>query len=203
MIVIGLTGNIGSGKTYIANIFEKMNIPVFFADTEAKTLYKLHDVINEIRFSFGAEFVTENKVELKKLAKVVFSSKVELKKLEQIIHPRMKSKMDIWLKLNESAKLVILESAILFESGFDKFTNVNIVVTAPKYLRIKRVEQRDKLSKTEIINRMKMQMSETQKKKLSEFRINNNEKKPLLLQISKILDECNQLIIKQKQQYNQ
>lgn len=183
MKIIGLTGNIGSGKTFVAQIFEKMNIPVFYADAEAKKLYDLSEVKEEVFNTFGKNLLTNNKIDFKKLAEIVFNDASELKKLENIIHPKLKLYIEEWIKQNQDKKLVIIESAILFESGFDVLTNLSIMICAPEEIRLKRVIKRDNITESEVRKRIRMQMPENQKKLKADYIIENDGTNAILPQI--------------------
>lgn len=183
MKIIGLTGNIGSGKTYIAQIFEKMNIPVFYADAEAKKLYGFNEVFEEVRNAFGENVFTNNVIDLKKLAEIVFNDEPELKKLENIIHPKLKLRIEEWINQNLENKFVIIESAILFESGFDVLTNLTIMICAPEEIRIQRVIKRDKTNESDVKKRISLQMTEDKKKQKADYIIDNDGTKSILPQI--------------------
>ena len=89
MIVVGLTGGIGSGKSTVCKIFEVLGIPVFYADDESKKILFLPNVSNEVILAFGSKVVTNNKLDKKKLGKVAFSSAENLNVLNRILHPKV------------------------------------------------------------------------------------------------------------------
>ena len=89
MIKVGLTGNIGSGKSTVSRIFRSLNVPVFCADREAKDLYSDHEIIREVEQEIGKSVLTEDgRIDLKKLANIIFNDKDALLKINKIIHPR-------------------------------------------------------------------------------------------------------------------
>jgi len=192
MIRVGLTGNIGSGKSTVAHIFSIMGVPVFYADVEANNISSLKETQREIVKEFGEKIVDDSgEIDRKKLGDLVFSDPKKLHLINQIIHPKV---ADAWTKFcaeNITSSYVICEAAILFESGFNSFTDTNITVCANEPLRIKRVSKRDGLSSIEIIKRIKNQWSETKKCELSDYIIDNNEKELLIPQILKINKDIN------------
>ena len=187
MMRVGLTGNIGSGKSTVAHIFSIMGVPIFYADVEANIISSLKETQREIVKEFGEKIVDDSgELDRKKLGDLVFSNPKKLHLLNQIIHPKV---ADSWKKFcakNKTSSYLICEAAILFESGFNNFTDTNITVCANEPLRIKRVSKRDGLSSIEIVKRIKNQWSETKKCELSDYIIDNNEKELLIPQILKI-----------------
>lgn len=187
MIKLGLTGNIGSGKTTVSKIFESLNIPVFYADTEAKALYDLKQVKETINSIFGSSiFNNSGEVDFKLLANIVFSDKSKLEQLTGILHPLVFEKYQEWVEENTLAPYSIHESAIIFEYSQQKYFDKTICVTAPLELRVKRVLKRDNTSLEKIKERVNNQMDETKKTGLSDIIIINDEKSFLIPQIMEI-----------------
>ena len=119
MIKVGLTGNIGSGKTMVSKIFESIGVPVFYADENAKSLYNEEYVIEKVIDLFGKRVlrVNENIIDLKVLAEIVFSDKAKLDSLTQLLHPLVFQKYNSWLNKNMENIYSIHESAIIYEYG--------------------------------------------------------------------------------------
>ncbi|MDZ7740350.1 MAG: dephospho-CoA kinase [Bacteroidota bacterium] len=187
MIKVGLTGNIGSGKSTVAKIFEIMNIPVFYADTAGKSMLKNKAVQQEIRDHFGKlVFDSKGTIDRKELAKIVFNNAKDLEVLNSIIHPRVRKEYLKWLSKNDSGVYSIHEAAILFESGFYKMLDRIIFVSAPEELRIERIMQRDNTSRESVIERISNQADEEKKMNQSDFVIVNNGQQMLLPQVLKI-----------------
>ena len=187
MIKIGLTGGIGTGKSYISLIFNAFNIPIYNSDIEAKKLYYNDDVKIEMITNFGNQvYLSTGKINKEYLSKLIFSDKNALKKINSIIHPRVKSHFLEWIKLNNTVPYIIKESAILFESGAYKHTDKIIVVTAPLDIRIKRVKTRDNITEEIVRKKISNQLSQSDLVKNSDFIIVNDEKQALLPQISKL-----------------
>lgn len=180
---IGLTGNIGSGKSLVARIFKTLRIPVFYADAEGKKLLDQPDVISQLRQIFGEKVIVGDKVDRKVLAQIVFSDKSKLKKLNQIIHPAVREKFSEWAGNHPDALYVIYEAAILHESGHYKNMDRIIVVAADEKLRIKRVMSRDSVSEQDVRKRMSSQWPEERKTEYADFVIDNNEDQLLIPQV--------------------
>ena len=183
---IGITGSIGSGKTYVSKVFESLGIPVFNADNEAKkNMSCSFDLINSIKNEFGDDIYDKYTLNKRKLASIVFSDSKKLKKLNSLVHPFVRHEFLNWCKKQKSP-YVIKEAAILFESNSDKELDSVICITAPKNLRIDRVKARDGFKDYEINNRMKNQFSQEEKENLSDYIVVNDEKELLLPQIISI-----------------
>ena len=183
---IGLTGGIGSGKTYVSKVFESLGIPVFNADIEAKKLMSSSsELIQSIKNEFGNDIFDDNILNTKKLASIVFSDNEKLRKLNSLVHPIVKQQFFEWQSKKKSS-YVLKEAAILFESDSHKGLDAIICVTAPINLRIDRVKLRDGYSYCEIKDRIVNQISQEKKESLSDFIIVNDGVKSLLPQILKI-----------------
>lgn len=189
MKIVGLTGNIGSGKSTVAKVFSELGIPVFYADEESKQILEKNESLQiELKSVFGDKIFTDNKPDRKKIAELVFNDSSKLRQLNEMIHPLVQKRFEDWCLLQKS-DLVIKEAAILIESGSYKNADEIILVTCPEEIRIDRVMKRDRVSKDEVVARIKNQMSEDQKVKLSDFIINNDGKQPLIPQIMQYLQK--------------
>ena len=186
---IGLTGGIGSGKTYISNLLIKLGFKVFNADFEAKKCILENDnLIQKIQNAFGDHVCDNGLVNNKALAKIVFNNKQKLSKLNNLIHPIVKKKFHDWC-VKQDSHIVFKETAILFESG--SFSNIDkvICISSSKEVRISRVMQRDNISRQDVITRMNNQMSQDNKEKLSDFIIKNNEHELLIPQLLNVINQ--------------
>ena len=187
MIKAGITGNIGSGKSTVARLFEMLDVPVFYADKEARLISEQQEVLEEIRKSFGERVIAEDgSLNRKEIATIVFGDAEKLSQLNSIIHPRVRNYFNEWCKLHQSAPYVLHESAILFESGLDYLCDKIILVTAPEEIRIRRVMQRDLFSRQAVITRMNNQWSEAKLLSLSDFEIVNDDSTSLIEQVVSI-----------------
>lgn len=196
MIKIGLTGGIGSGKSMVARIFEIIGAPVYHADAEAKRLMSVHPGLRkDISSLFGHNSYQGDKVNTIFLASVVFSDPEKLSLLNKLIHPVVRSDFLQWQNSQKNSKYVIEEAAILFESGHYKDFDFTILVFAEQELRIKRVMHRDSVSREAVLNRIKQQMPDKDKRKLCDFEISNNENDLIL---NKVLSLHNKFISLQR-----
>ncbi len=175
MIKVALTGNIGSGKSVVAKIFDVFGVPIFNADVEARKLYRNVNVKNKLRTLFsGSVFNSEGEVDTKKLASIIFNNKQSLKAVNNIIHPLVLSVYNNWCLSNKDAHYTIHETAILFENKLQSNFDFIINVSASTHIRIKRVMLRDGISQKMVEQRMSNQISDKIKCELSQFVINNN-----------------------------
>jgi len=141
---VGLTGNIGSGKSTICKIFNALKVPVFYADEEAKILLDSPTIYEKLINTFGEKISNENnKIDKLKLASIVFADSKLLQILNNIIHPEVHQRFNEWLKDHKADTYIIMEAAILFESGFDKYVDYTINVHSDKKIRLNRVIMRD------------------------------------------------------------
>jgi len=185
MLKIGITGNIGSGKTTVSKIFEVLGIPVFYADDEAKKVMVNDNIlIDAIKQTFGAEsYFWDGSLNRKHISNIVFKSETELAKLNAIVHPAVFRAFDNWVPRFKNAPYVLKEAALLFESTSYKMCDKTIMVTAPLEMRIQRVIQRDGLSKTEIRNRDAKQFTEEKKLELADYAIKNDNSELVIPQV--------------------
>ena len=188
MISIAITGGIGSGKTYVSNMFQERGIPIYNADTEAKRLMVQDEVIRKELVALVGEEVYQG-AELNKplLASYLFSSAEHVQQINSIVHPRVQAEVIEWLKARQEYEVAGIESAILFEAGFRDSVDSVIMVSAPEELRLARAMKRDRATEQQIRNRMSAQMNENEKIKMADFVICNDETQPLDEQISFIL----------------
>jgi dephospho-CoA kinase len=175
MLIVGLTGGIGCGKTTIAKYFESLGVPVYVADKEAKDLMNRSKVIKRKLIKlFGASAYKEGQLNRPFLAEKIFNDKSLLEKMNAIVHPKVASHFKRWLKKQDS-KYVIKEAAIIFENNLEGQYNFIITVVADEVLRIKRVTKRDKSSEKKVRAIIKNQWSDEEKIKMSDFVIFNND----------------------------
>ena len=175
-IKIALTGGNGTGKTYISKHFLDMGIPVFYADEEAKKLYTSEKVLAFFTDNYNNAFFTDKKLDFSKLASFVFNNAEDRKQIEAFIHPLVMQQFEEWAA-QQTSNIVMLESAIIFEAGLEKFFDKIIVVDAPLEVRIERIKKRNThLSETEIMQRINIQMPQDEKCKRASFVTHNYKK---------------------------
>jgi dephospho-CoA kinase len=185
MLKIGLTGNIGSGKTTVAKVFELLGIPVFYADDEAKKVMVTDTIlINALKQAFGPEsYFDDGSLNRKHIAGIVFNNEAELKKLNALVHPATFRAFDNWILNIKDAPYVIKEAALLFESDSYKMCDRSLLVSAPLENRITRVMQRDHITRAEVESREARQFTEEKKKQLANDVIINDDRQLVIPQV--------------------
>lgn len=162
MMIVGLTGGIGSGKTTVAKFFSEFkNIAIYTADIEAKKLMNSSKIIKDnLIKEFGELAIVNQKLNRKYIAKIVFKDKEKLANLNAIVHPEVKKNFQEFIKNNGEKDYIIYENAILFESKSNLICDIIITVFADINTKILRVIDRDSSTKKEVLNRMKNQWQE-------------------------------------------
>ncbi|MFN7037952.1 MAG: dephospho-CoA kinase [Alphaproteobacteria bacterium] len=159
--IIGLTGSIAMGKSYIANIFTSMNIAVFDADKEIKKLFLKPEVIKKISLIFP-ECLINQKLNTAILAEKVFANKSQLNKLESILYPYLNKGINKFI--NSNSNIIVIDIPLLFEKNYHiKFDEI-ITVSTSKYTQTKRVLKRSNMTKEKLNNILKNQFSDSKKK---------------------------------------
>ena len=171
---IGLTGNIGSGKTIVASCFEVLNIPVFNADNVAKLLMNKDVNLKQSLISeFGKEVFLNNELNRKYLSNLAFKDDSVLKGLNALVHPVVQEAFEKW-SIQQSGAYVIKEAAILFESNTYQSLDAIICISCPEEIRLKRILKRNDLSEKQVRQRMSHQWAEEKKISLSDYVITND-----------------------------
>jgi len=197
MKIVGITGGIGSGKSVVCKIFEQLGIPIYDADSAVKLLYdKFPELKQSIKELVSEDAIDKNgNVNRKKLAEIIFNSDEKLAILNKLVHPLVKLDFKNWVDSNKGYPYLIKEAAILFESGANKDCDNVITVISPIELRIERIRQRDKKTKTEIESIISRQLSDEELIKRSDFVIYNDEKQMLIPQVLKVHEELSKLAL--------
>ena len=189
-MIVGITGGIGCGKSVVSKIIGLMGYPVYDSDKNAK---KIVDESNEIRAGlisrFGTEIYNGTKLNRKLLAEKIFSDNEARSFVNSLIHPAVLKDFIRWSELNlKKVDVVFIESAILFESGFNKYVDKILLVISTDKLRIERIRKRDNALISEIRKRIQSQNPQKELIKKSDFIIKNDEKRSLLQQIRLFLE---------------
>lgn len=177
-MVIGLTGGIASGKSTVAAMLRKANIPVIDADQLARDLtQKQTPALKQIALCFGNEILNaDGSLNRSKLAKIVFSDPNKLKELEGILHPMIEAlrlKQLAELKKNNN-EVVVYMAPLIFENGIQNKLDKTLLITADQELVIKRIKERDGLDTKDAQSRIQAQMNDEEKKALADAVIENN-----------------------------
>ena len=189
MIKIGITGGIGSGKSYVSKLLAQRGIPVFDCDSQAKSLTLSDPCIRAGLIDLlGDEVYTHEGLNKPKLASYLFASKDNAARINAIIHPRVREAFKEWAiqHRQHGAEWVAMESAILFESGFHTEVDQIVMVHAPLEIRCARVVLRDHTTLEEVQKRIASQLSDEEKCARADFIIENDGIKPLDEQLDKL-----------------
>ena len=183
---LGITGGIGSGKTSVCRIFSILGIPVFSADTEAQNIMGSDEsVISGINRLAGKDLYTGGSLDRMALATLIFNDPEMLKKVNSLVHPVVFDEFNRWAG-RQTTPYVIMEAAILFESGAAALVDRVATVYAPVEERIARVTRRNRLTREQVIERIRNQMDDDARLKMSDYVINNSENEmiiPVILRI--------------------
>lgn len=175
---IGVTGGIGSGKTEVCRIFERLGVPVLFADLIAKEISNYDPRVHQllVKLLGRQAYTSDGVLDRAYVASRVFSSTVTQKKINGIIHPRVEEevKRKCAELEREGTRLAIVEAALIYEAGFDRFLDAVVVVDAGEEARIDRAAKRDGLSRTSVLERMNSQMDPLAKLKKADYIIHND-----------------------------
>jgi dephospho-CoA kinase len=186
---LGITGGIGSGKTSVCRVFDVLKVPVFSADREAREIMENNSEITESLNSIaGRNLYINGSLNRMELANIIFNDSDLLEKVNLLIHPVVFDHFRKWTS-EQTAPYVIMEAAILFESGAAKFVDRVATVVAPVEQRTDRVIHRNKLSREQVMARMKNQMDDETRIKLSDYIIYNSENDMIIPAILKINDD--------------
>lgn len=175
VLKVGITGGIGSGKTFVSKIFESLGIPVYYSDDRAKWLMQHNNLLkSQIIGLLGAESYTHSELNRPYIASKVFNHPDLLKQLNNLVHPAVREDFKIFCKQHSQAPYVLNEAALLIESGSYKQLDLLIVVTCPLEKRIERVMARDNMNREQVLERVKNQMPEEEKITLANYVIHNS-----------------------------
>ena len=189
MIRIGILGDIGSGKSFVAKSF---GYPVFNADNEVGKLYKKNRGIFIKLHKSLPQHITEFPIKKQEVTRTILADKNNLKKIIKIIHPEIRKKMNIFLKKNKKSKIIILDIPLLLENKINKRKDILIFIQSKKSEILKRLKKRENFN-LKIVNRFRrIQLPIDYKKKKSNFIIKNNfTNKNIKNQIRYILKQIN------------
>ena len=184
---IGVTGGIGSGKSYVVEVFRNLGARVYLADQRAKELINQLEVKSKIIASFGAESFSNDSYNRAFISKIVFEDRSKLDLLNSIIHPAVFADFDLFCKQN-SHSIIVYESALMVETKHTYLFDKIVLVTAPLELRIERVMHRDQITREEVLKRMAFQSSDSEKMVFADFVIENTDKDKTKSAIEQIWD---------------
>ena len=186
MLKVGLTGGIGSGKSIVARVFGLLGVPVFEADAAGRQLLAVDPAVRgAIMERFGEAVVHHGAVDRKALAAVVFQDPQALADLNAIVHPAVRQAFRHWAE-QQNAPYVLMEAAILFETGGHKAFDRVVVVSAPEPVRLKRVMARDRVTEAEVKARLRNQASEEDRLAIADHIIHNDDRHLVIPQVLQV-----------------
>jgi len=192
MKIVGITGGIGSGKSFVCTILEKMGYSVYYSDDRAKFLIDSDPRIHkELNLMIGEKAYSEDGLNRELVSNKLFNDPELRQKINKLIHPIVREDFDQWKRSFKDEKFIFNEAAILFETGAYLNYDAVILVHAPLELKMKRIKKRDGSSEEEVLKKMKSQWSDEQKMKLTPYRILNDGNNPLTDTISALLKKIN------------
>ena len=192
MKIVGITGGIGSGKSFVCRILEKMGYSVYYSDDRAKFLMDSDPRIHkELNLMIGDKAYSEDGLNRELVSNKIFNEPELRQKINKLIHPIVREDFDQWKRSFKDEKFIFNEAAILFETGAYLNYDAVILVHAPLELKLKSIKNRDGSSEEEVLKKMKSQWSDEQKMKLTPYRILNDGNNPLTVTISALLKKIN------------
>jgi dephospho-CoA kinase len=186
---LGVTGGIGSGKTTVCRIFRVLGVPVFVADNVARDLMEDDPEIRAaINLIAGMDLYASGSLNRKELARLIFNRPELLRRVNAAVHPAVLRHFDEWASVSD-APYVIMEAAILFESGADNLVDRVVTISAPVEERIARVMGRNDLTREEVIRRINNQLEDEEREEQSYYILNNADNEMIIPEILKIHED--------------
>ena len=177
MLVLGLTGNIGCGKSSVSTIFMENNIKVVDADIVARQIFDDKNLLNEVFSTFGKSIRNQDgSLNRRALGNIVFNDDEKLILLNNLTHPKIKQKIlsKVEEYKNQGEKIVVIDAALLIEDDYIPYIQKLILITCRKEIQINRIIARDNCTKEEAISRINSQMSQEEKVKFADYIIDNS-----------------------------
>ena len=186
---IGVTGGIGSGKSLVCKIFSFLKVPVYDADSHAKSLMTTDGIlVAQIKKEFGdLAYHPDGKLNRAWLASHVFSDEEKLERLNSLVHPRVAADYQQWVSRHNAEPYVIKEAALLYESGSFRILDKVVVVSAPEKVRQERVLKRDAHRSVEQFREIvEKQLPEEEKLRRADYLIVNDDRTMVIPQVLKL-----------------
>ena len=186
---IGLTGGIGSGKSVVARLLMLMGVPVYNCDEEARRLMLTCPTIRrELTALLGSQVYREGRLNKPLIASYLFASADHAGRINAIVHPQVRLDFRRWASLHSDEPVVAMESAILIEAGFTSEVDRLVEVYAPLEVRTRRIMARDRISRSQAMERIASQMDEEEKRRQADVVIINDGK-------TAVIPLCEQAIV--------
>jgi dephospho-CoA kinase len=185
-IRLGVTGGIGSGKSSVCRVFNVLGIPVFYSDSEAKAIMNNDlSVRSKINAIAGKDLFLNGNLDREELAKIIFNDEELLRRVNALIHPLVFQNFIQWTDM-QTAPYVIMEAAILFESGASELVDKVLTVVAPLDQRIERTVKGNQLTREQVMDRIRNQMDDDVRVKNSDYIIYNSENDMIIPSVLRI-----------------
>lgn len=186
---VGITGGIGSGKSVVSRLLRLMGYAVYDTDREAKRLMDSDPgILGALAEMAGEGVVLDGHLNRGVLADWMFQSKERTLMVNALVHPAVGRDFDAWCLRHQDDPLVFVESAILFDSGFDSHVDRSVTVTAPLEVRLERAMRRDGATRDQVTGRIQRQMDENRRVELSDHVLLNDGKTSLVKGVMVLLD---------------
>jgi len=189
MVRVGILGSVGSGKTFIANIFKELSFNIFSADNEVANIYKNNKTVNEKIAKFFKLKLYKGKINKQDLRDSLKKNPKKFKFLNKTIHPIVRKRLAIFLSRFKKNKLVVLDIPLLVENKMLNFVDILVLVKTRSNSFLSRIKKRKNLDKQFLNILKKQQASEKIKETYADFIIYNSSKNKVKLQVKNIIDK--------------
>jgi dephospho-CoA kinase len=189
MVRVGILGSVGSGKTFVANIFKELSFNIFSADNEVANIYKNNKNVNKKIAKFFKLKLYKGKINKKDLRDLLKKNPKKFKFLNKIIHPIVRKRLAIFLSRFKKNKLVVLDIPLLVENKMLNFVDILVLVKTRSNSFLSRIKKRKNLDKQFLNILKKQQASEKIKESYADFIIYNSSKNKVKLQVKNIIDK--------------
>ena len=189
MVRVGILGSVGSGKSYVANIFRELGFNIFSADNEVANIYKNNKIVNKKVSKFFKLKLYKGKINKQELRVSLKKNPNKFRFLNNIIHPIVRKKLVVFLSRCKKNKLIVLDVPLLVENKMFNFVDILLLVkTRPKSF-LSRIKKRKNLDKQFLNILKKQQANEKIKESYADFIIYNSSKNKVKLQVKNIIDK--------------
>ena len=182
---LGVTGGIGSGKSYVCSILAQQGAPIFYADDAAKQIMRTHSAVQEeLCALLGSEvYDAEGHLVKSVVAAYLCQGEAHSQRVNAIVHPRVEEAWREFVAQRADAPIIYMECALLFEVGWQRLVDKSLLVTCPEEERIARIMERDHIDHTTALKWIALQMPETEKQQLADIAIVNDGKADVATQL--------------------
>ena len=189
MVRVGIIGSVGSGKSFVANIFKELNFNIFSADNEVNNIYKKNKSVNKKISRFFKLKLYKGRIDKQELRDALKKNPKKFSFLNKIIHPIVRKKLVLFLSKFKKTRLVVLDIPLLVENKMFNFVDIFILIKTRSNSFNTRIKKRKNLDKHFLNILKKQQRSEKIKEGYADFVIYNSSKNKVKLQVKNILDK--------------